>query len=753
MCFRFAAPSAVAFCVLACSSNPDTAKLRHVQKADEHMANEEYKEAVLEYRNALKVDARFGEARHKLAQALDKDNRPADAAREYIRAAELLPDQPNVQLKAGTILLASGEFKRAQEAADNVLRVDPENVDAQLLIAHSYAALKDLPSAIREIEEAIQLAPEDSRPYTSLGTVHLVEGEREKAEAAYRRAVELDPKSVPARLALALFHWTGRSNLEAETELQAALALDESNPLANRTLALFYLTSGRMADAEAPLRRLAESDDTGAMLTLADHFVRADRTEEAKAMYERLLDRGGMRSVAVTRLAIIEYKSGNHAAAHALLDEELTRAPQGGDAATLKSRFLLNEGKLSEAETYATRAIEVAPRLATAHYALGLAQLAQGRTDAATTSFNETLRLNPKAGAAELQLARLNVRRGNVDEALRFAESARRSQPASMPARLEVARALLAKDDLDRAEAELKSLRSAFPKAAPVHALYGNLWLARSDVAAANRAFDLALELDPGNLQALAGRVATDVRSKRHADARARVEKAITANPKSAELFILWGRVEFSAGDYAQAERRLREAIELNPAALNAYGLLGQLYVRQERLDEARAEFEKLARLNPDSVGPKTIIGMIYEFQNRREDARRVYEEILAATNRAPVAANNLAFGYAESDENLDRALDLAQLAKQQLPNSHEVDDTLGWVHYKRNAPELAIPPLERAAKAEPGNPSYHYHLGLAYAKAGRPDDAERSLQQALKLRPDFTEASDARATLAALRR
>jgi Flp pilus assembly protein TadD len=58
---------------------------------------------------------------------------------------------------------------------------------------------------------------------------------------------------------------------------------------------------------------------------------------------------------------------------------------------------------------------------------------------------------------------------------------------------------------------------------------------------------------------------------------------------------------------------------------------------------------------------------------------------------------------------------------------------------------------LERAVKADAANPQYHAHLGLAYARMGRADDAKRSLARALELRPDFPGAEEARKTLASL--
>jgi Flp pilus assembly protein TadD len=44
-----------------------------------------------------------------------------------------------------------------------------------------------------------------------------------------------------------------------------------------------------------------------------------------------------------------------------------------------------------------------------------------------------------------------------------------------------------------------------------------------------------------------------------------------------------------------------------------------------------------------------------------------------------------------------------------------------------------------------------HYHLGLAYAKAGEKVRARGALEQALKLKKDFDGAADARKVLATL--
>jgi Flp pilus assembly protein TadD len=162
--------------------------------------------------------------------------------------------------------------------------------------------------------------------------------------------------------------------------------------------------------------------------------------------------------------------------------------------------------------------------------------------------------------------------------------------------------------------------------------------------------------------------------------------------------------------------------------------MLAQMYLQQGRLDEARREYEGLAKREPTAVGPRTFVGMLLETQGKREEAKRWYESMLADNTDAPVAANNLAYIYAEQGTNLDMALQLATSAKPKLPDDPSVDDTIGWVYYKKNLPSLAIGPLETSAKKMSNNAEVLYHLGLTYAKLGNTDKARDALTRARAL-------------------
>jgi predicted Zn-dependent protease len=106
-----------------------------------------------------------------------------------------------------------------------------------------------------------------------------------------------------------------------------------------------------------------------------------------------------------------------------------------------------------------------------------------------------------------------------------------------------------------------------------------------------------------------------------------------------------------------------------------------------------------------------------------------------------------------EDGDNLDIALQHAQTAKAAMPNRPEVNDTLGWIYYKKNMTPQAIAALRDSVGRDSRNPVFYYHLGMAYAQSGDAVKARTALQQALSLRPDFPGADEARAALESLKK
>jgi tetratricopeptide (TPR) repeat protein len=195
----------------------------------------------------------------------------------------------------------------------------------------------------------------------------------------------------------------------------------------------------------------------------------------------------------------------------------------------------------------------------------------------------------------------------------------------------------------------------------------------------------------------------------------------------------------------------LRRVLAIDPSYLAAYGALGQLYARQGRLDAALAEFEALAARESNPVSALTLAGMILEAQGNTAAAQERFARVMQIDPSAPVAANNLAWIYAQSDNKLDRALELAQTAQRKLPDTAEVSDTLGYIYYKKGLVPQAVRALTAAVRADGSNPGFHYHLGLALAKGGEKSAAAEHLTRALALNSNFDSSAHAREMLGLL--
>src|SRR5260370_1324688 len=77
---------------VACSKDPAVAKRDLVKRGDQYVAQKKNGEAIVEYRRAISLDPRFGEARLKLAELYLQASDIQNAHREYVRAADLMPE-------------------------------------------------------------------------------------------------------------------------------------------------------------------------------------------------------------------------------------------------------------------------------------------------------------------------------------------------------------------------------------------------------------------------------------------------------------------------------------------------------------------------------------------------------------------------------------------------------------------------------------------------------------------------------------
>ena len=118
-----------------------------------------YKEATIQFANALKVDRNFADAHYQLSKVLIKQGSMMPAYGELMRTVDLQPNNLQARIDLGNILIAGRQAAKAAEQANAVLAIDPNNADAYALLSSIAVANGDRAEALTQIQKALAIDP------------------------------------------------------------------------------------------------------------------------------------------------------------------------------------------------------------------------------------------------------------------------------------------------------------------------------------------------------------------------------------------------------------------------------------------------------------------------------------------------------------------------------------------------------------------------------------------------------------------
>ena len=89
----------------------------------------QYREAEIQFRNAIQVDSRFADAHYKLALAALKLEQWRTAYQELSTTIEIQPDHYAAHLDLANLLILGRQFNDAKEHLDLLVQKQPNNPD------------------------------------------------------------------------------------------------------------------------------------------------------------------------------------------------------------------------------------------------------------------------------------------------------------------------------------------------------------------------------------------------------------------------------------------------------------------------------------------------------------------------------------------------------------------------------------------------------------------------------------------------
>ena len=177
----------------------------YVSKGNDFLQAKSFPEAEAAYRQALELDAANGMAAFRLGQALQQQNKIAEAEAAYVQAAANGQEKnANKQLSNMYVKLAqaSNKAKKYEEVIDYAAKSNQylENANAYRFAAGAYQQLSKNAECIANYEKYLELSPnakDAAGVKFTIAALYQQAGNKEKAKEFYQ-AVSTDPQYGPS---------------------------------------------------------------------------------------------------------------------------------------------------------------------------------------------------------------------------------------------------------------------------------------------------------------------------------------------------------------------------------------------------------------------------------------------------------------------------------------------------------------------------------------------------------------------------
>jgi len=180
---------------------------------------------------------------------------PLARAAFWGREVEVDPADAEAGVKLAAALRALNQPQQAAAAAERVLIVNPDHLEALLELGRAHIARGQGFYAVQHLKKAETLAPRDWRPLNLLGVAYDQTQRTAEARQVWERALQLSPDN-PNILANKALSLAASGDLtQAEALLRRAVARPGATLQTRQNLALVLGLQGKTAEAEQWLRQ------------------------------------------------------------------------------------------------------------------------------------------------------------------------------------------------------------------------------------------------------------------------------------------------------------------------------------------------------------------------------------------------------------------------------------------------------------------------------------------------------------------
>ena len=761
-----------------CASETEK-EVNHLENAKEYIAQERYKEASLELKNAIKLNPDNDAAHLELGKVYLKLEEVPMAIQSYDTAVKKNPDNMEAHLKLGQVLLLAKNTMAARKAAKIILEKNPEDFEGMMLLAAVQVQEKNSPEAVKTLQNALAVYPGAVRVGLFLADIYVNMGETDQAENIYLDLIFANPSAVLPYIKCIKFYLTTGKKEKADKVSDQLLANAEEYHSELLNIASFCERKKMFHVAEKIYRYAASNappDATKPSIRQSAFYAGRGNVEKAMAIMQNALDVYPDHADILTQMAYLHMGTGDMKAADAAVIKALDQEPEHESANYLKGVIDFRQKRIVDAMHRFDDIIKNNPNMAMAYYYKALCLLKNGpQNDPDANLFRAAAGYQDDADTWFIQLAEKNM--------LKAVEL----KPGFLPAKIILAEIYLRNRSIKNATSQIEEILAISPDNEKALSLQAGLNMLIGDLKGAEKVCQKVLMKQKDNSTWLARLGVVYAAMKRFEDAESACRKALDINPiqfDALQLLVdlslqandpekafavckthkqrlkdnppataivdnMIGHIFLTQNDPKTARRYFRQSVTAEPRFILPKMALANLNIADDQIEDAVKELEEVLAINTDYLPAHMALGDLYYRRGDKRQSEKYYRSALKIESDYGPAANNLAYVLsAYGGQRLQEALKLAQIAVGAMPDNATAWDTLGWIHYKTGSYFQAQMDLKKSLSINPEDATVNYHMGLASYKNDEFDQARKYLRKALEIDPDFEEAAEARALL-----
>jgi tetratricopeptide (TPR) repeat protein len=338
------------------------------------------------------------------------------------------PGYPKGNLLKARLLIVKGKYRKALALLDNLLREQPDWVEAAYFKAVAHFQLYEIRKAERTARHAMEKSKQDERPQALMGQILLVKGDPETAEKVAAEALRKNPGNFNAALVLG-------KTLVAQNILDKAMGHLEQ-------MHSYY------------------PDDLEVMHHLGITCLALKKTEEAEHLFEKIL------LLQPDHVPALSYIVGNHLdrndrkAAVKRIRRQMDKAPGCGEYPLFLGQLLYEDGAYDQALGMFRRAQKLSPESSATNFMVARALGKLGKNSEEIKANKKRIEKNPGMVSLYIKLGALLEENGDTKGAGKIYEKALEYNPEYWPAANNLACLRLKSDAPDLDEALFLSLHA-----------------------------------------------------------------------------------------------------------------------------------------------------------------------------------------------------------------------------------------------------------------------------------------------------